>query len=398
MSDQADSVPSEPNQENHATTVHIDRPVSGFFSSPLVSFQGWISTHSGFLSRIRLRNDRGVELPLTIMDRPDVQAAFPELATCGFIGKLDLRTAAEGPWYLEFGADAFTSRVELPVRATTEALAVFRSTKTRKLERIRPLLRCPHCYTRLFDDNDGLICEEGHVYRQDRDAYILLDAMLSSAVGADDTDNISAHGYDSTLLQLIQESVGPILDVGAGLRPEYREDVVNLEIVAYPTTDVVGASEHLPFADESFDLVISSAVLEHVRDPFRSANELMRVLKPGGKIFAAVPFLQPYHAYPHHYYNMTSEGLRNLFAPLEVIELNVPLSGSPIFALTWILQLWKRSLPAEVAAVFGRMTVDELAVDPLSVINAPFVRELGPEANRDLAALNVLVGQKQTPP
>jgi hypothetical protein len=26
-----------------------------------------------------------------------------------------------------------------------------------------------------------------------------------------------------------------------------------------------------------------------------------------------VPFLQPLHGYPHHYYNMTGEGLRNLF-------------------------------------------------------------------------------------
>jgi SAM-dependent methyltransferase len=75
---------------------------------------------------------------------------------------------------------------------------------------------------------------------------------------------------------------GPILDVGAGnFAPTYRDDVINVEIVPYPTTDVIGASEYLPFADESFDLVISVAVLEHVRDPFAAARELQRVLKAG---------------------------------------------------------------------------------------------------------------------
>ena len=52
-------------------------------------------------------------------------------------------------------------------------------------------------------------------------------------------------------------------------------------------------------------------------------------MKPGGRIFAAVPFLQPYHGYPDHYYNMTAAGLRNLFADLEVERLDVPGLGAP---------------------------------------------------------------------
>ena len=137
-----------------------------------------------------------------------------------------------------------------------------------------------------------------------------------------------------------------------------------MEIVPYPTTDVIGASEYLPFADESFDLFISVAVLEHVRDPFAAARELQRVLKPGGRIFAAVPFLQPYHAYPDHYYNMTSGGLRNLFSDLEIERLDVPQSGGPIYTLTWILQAWRAALSPETAAAFDKMRVADLAVDP----------------------------------
>ena len=74
---------------------------------------------------------------------------------------------------------------------------------------------------------------------------------------------------------------GLILDCGAGRRPIYYSNVVNFEIVAYDTTDVRGVGESLPFETDSFDAVFSFAVLEHVKDPFRCASEICRVLKPG---------------------------------------------------------------------------------------------------------------------
>lgn len=45
----------------------------------------------------------------------------------------------------------------------------------------------------------------------------------------------------------------------------------------------------LPFHDCIFDYVISSDVIEHTSDPYKAARELIRVLKPGGKLCITVP-------------------------------------------------------------------------------------------------------------
>ena len=50
-----------------------------------------------------------------------------------------------------------------------------------------------------------------------------------------------------------------------------------------------GDATRLPFADASFDRVITSEVLEHIQDDVRAISELVRVLKPGGTFAATVP-------------------------------------------------------------------------------------------------------------
>lgn len=50
-----------------------------------------------------------------------------------------------------------------------------------------------------------------------------------------------------------------------------------------------GTSERLPFPDNSFDLVLSHEVLEHVADDRAAATEAVRVLRPGGRLLLFVP-------------------------------------------------------------------------------------------------------------
>lgn len=47
--------------------------------------------------------------------------------------------------------------------------------------------------------------------------------------------------------------------------------------------------EQMPYADESFDAITSTDVLEHVRDETTALNELYRVLKPGGRLIITTP-------------------------------------------------------------------------------------------------------------
>lgn len=52
---------------------------------------------------------------------------------------------------------------------------------------------------------------------------------------------------------------------------------------------VCGAGERLPFASGVFDLVLSHEVLEHVQDDAESVREIVRALKPGGRLVLFVP-------------------------------------------------------------------------------------------------------------
>jgi ubiquinone/menaquinone biosynthesis C-methylase UbiE len=61
--------------------------------------------------------------------------------------------------------------------------------------------------------------------------------------------------------------------------------------------DAVG--ENLPFPDNSFDLVYSGNVLEHVQNPEKVLDEAIRVLKPGGVLHMEFPNFLSY--YESHY-------------------------------------------------------------------------------------------------
>jgi SAM-dependent methyltransferase len=226
--------------------------------------------------------------------------------------------------------------------------------------------------------------------------YDFLTGELKKQFNIVDTDLISGHNYGQPMIDLINKyESGWVLDCGAGRRPVYYENVVNFEIVPYDTTDVCGVGEILPFVDHVFDAVISVAVLEHVKNPFLCAKEIARVLKPGGELICCVPFLQPLHGYPHHYYNMTHQGLANLFEGFDIDRIEVPDSVLPIWSLTWILKSWTDGLTGAAKKEFLNLRVADLLEPGDRYLGKAFVRELPASKNLELASATVLFAHKR---
>jgi SAM-dependent methyltransferase len=132
------------------------------------------------------------------------------------------------------------------------------------------------------------------------------------------------------------EPGAPVLEIGGGDRRRAVAGHLNVEYLPFELADMYADIHHLPFRDEAFELACSQAVFEHVARPFDAARELVRVTRPGGVIFTEVAFLQPVHAVPHHYFNMTAAGVRELFHECEVIDEGWfgPLSST----VEWLVQ------------------------------------------------------------
>jgi SAM-dependent methyltransferase len=63
-------------------------------------------------------------------------------------------------------------------------------------------------------------------------------------------------------------------------------------VLTHPTSHhqhQITPGERLPFDDESFDLIVSDFVFEHLEQPEQLSKELQRVLRPGGWLFARTP-------------------------------------------------------------------------------------------------------------
>jgi SAM-dependent methyltransferase len=100
-------------------------------------------------------------------------------------------------------------------------------------------------------------------------------------------------------------------------------EVVNYDIASEIRGAVIGPLEMMPFASAEFDSILCNAVLEHVEAPEPVRREMVRVLRPGGHLVVAIPFLQPFHPCPGDFRRYTKEGMRRLGVEsgLEVIAI-----------------------------------------------------------------------------
>ncbi|CDO90523.1 hypothetical protein AWC29_25050 [Mycobacterium triplex] len=132
---------------------------------------------------------------------------------------------------------------------------------------------------------------------------------------------------------------------GDGLAELYGDpdvDLISFDIYASPTVQFVGDGHAIPLADGSIDGVIIQAVLQYVLEPTVVAEEIHRVLRPRGIVYADSPFIQQICEGPYDLTRFTDSGQRYLFRRFERIDSgSVAGAGT---ALRWSIDYFVRAL------------------------------------------------------
>ncbi|MGK7898141.1 MAG: methyltransferase domain-containing protein [Xenococcus sp. (in: cyanobacteria)] len=131
---------------------------------------------------------------------------------------------------------------------------------------------------------------------------------------------------------------------GKGMDTIYAHEsfeIVGSDVSFGPYTKIILDSHDIPFEDEVFDCVIIQAVLEHVLEPQRCVNEIHRVLKPSGIVYAETPFMQQVHMKQYDFTRFTYLGHRRLFRYFA--ELKTGPTCGPGMALAWSYTYFLRS-------------------------------------------------------
>lgn len=146
---------------------------------------------------------------------------------------------------------------------------------------------------------------------------------------------------------------GDVLDSGCGAMPYKKIILENNKIKNYVGLDIESGLNYdnirpdffwngiaMPFENETFDVVLSTEVLEHVLNPDIYLLEVKRVLKPGGVFFFTVPFLMPLHEIPYDYYRYTPYALEDIFKRAGFFNINIKPMGGYNAALGQMIGLW----------------------------------------------------------
>ncbi|HEY9076269.1 MAG TPA: class I SAM-dependent methyltransferase [Anaerolineaceae bacterium] len=113
---------------------------------------------------------------------------------------------------------------------------------------------------------------------QDRRLRMIREAAEERAAGCVFVDGCGMGLYLAHLADSAKQAVGLDIEFPRALESKERAGQA-----------VCGAGEALPFPAEIFDLVLSNEVLEHVQDDRLALSEIVRTLRPGGRLVLFCP-------------------------------------------------------------------------------------------------------------
>lgn len=136
-----------------------------------------------------------------------------------------------------------------------------------------------------------------------------------------------------------------ILNIGSGgtIMKEIEKNLKSDSITVQSTDidpdrnpDFVDDITDTKLEPESFDYIVCAEVIEHVTLPQAAADNLLRILKPGGRCLVSTPFIFPTHDAPYDFFRYTEFGLRLLFSKFEIIELKAKTTWwETLLLLAW---------------------------------------------------------------
>ncbi len=135
---------------------------------------------------------------------------------------------------------------------------------------------------------------------------------------------------------------GTVVDVGCGMQPFrslFGRDVTYIGIDREETrcTFNVCASDtryysgdRWPIEDNFADFILCTETFEHVLDPKPFLAEMVRCLKPGGRVLLTVPFAGRWHFIPHDYWRPTPSALAHVLAEAGLTNVGVYGRGNQL--------------------------------------------------------------------
>lgn len=202
-----------------------------------------------------------------------------------------------------------------------------------------------------YEESSGAVGSSGHVKLPEPDrtppSLGLGDRIRLGVFGS----NLVAPKKSVDLLRSLKSRAERprLLIVGGGSPGEGTDtfhDDGSVEIVAisvFPSrqASLLADAQQLPFADDVFDGVWIQATLEHALEPHKVIEQVHRVLKPDGVVYAENLFIMGVHEGARDFVRYTQSGHRWLFRNFEPIDIG-PLGGAG-YALLWSIRYFWRA-------------------------------------------------------